>query len=144
MLTNEAEVGYRIQKLRNKSRKSLAKYKYDPVAYVKEKLEYIPWKSYTKDQYGQKEILQLYIDSIRIQEERRDYELGLITLEECTLYDPNKPVIKYISIDAGHSVGKIIILIYFLIVLFILMLLLLLKYAIFFGKKLEHKERVKG
>jgi phage terminase large subunit len=74
-------------------------YRFDPERYIKEKLGYSVWS-------GQQSVLTAYTLALRQQHERRDYENGLKTEEQLETWKPGQVVQNWISVDAGHNIGK--------------------------------------
>jgi len=83
----------------------LIKYRYDPEAYIVEKLGWKPWKG-ENGHPGQAEIIEAYVLALRQQHERYDLENGLITEDQLKYYKPGEPIKWRILVEAGHTVGK--------------------------------------
>ena len=80
--------------------KSVAElYRYDPVAYVRDRLGWEPWEA-------QRDVLEAYIHVIHQQEEQRDFELGLIERRRLEWWAPGDVIKRHIRISSGHGIGK--------------------------------------
>jgi hypothetical protein len=76
-----------------------AKYRFDPERYINEKLRYDLWR-------GQEDVVAHYARTLRQLHERRDYERGAKTIEQLEYWQPGETIQNWISVDAGHNVGK--------------------------------------
>jgi hypothetical protein len=73
-------------------------YRFDP-GYIQQFLGWTPW-------HKQSEILDAYILALRQQHERYDFEQGNITLDDLEYWRPGQIIQNWLSVDAGHNVGK--------------------------------------
>lgn len=76
-----------------------APHRWDFNGYVEDVLEGHPW-------HKQTEISDSYILALRQQHEKRDYEAGLLPLDDLEFWQPGQIIQNWIGIDAGHTVGK--------------------------------------
>lgn len=83
----------------------LAKYRFDPHAYIGEKLDWTPWRG-TQEQPGQAEVLDAYALALRQQHERDEYDNGTRSLVELTCWQPGQVIQNQIRVEAGHTIGK--------------------------------------
>lgn len=90
---------------RIRAEKQAEEYKYDPARYIQEKLGWTPYKG-ENGLTGQQEVLDAYALALRQQHERRDYENGLLEESELRYWQPGEVIRNWISVDAGHTVGK--------------------------------------
>lgn len=74
-------------------------YRFEPQRYIEEKLGYHLWS-------GQAAIVGHYQLALRQLHERRDYERGRKTIEQLEYWQPGETIQNWISVDAGHNVGK--------------------------------------
>lgn len=97
------------------SRSSFDHYRFNSIAYVREKLGMEPWRGVTgctcsaRDPHshpGQAEVLEAYDLVMRQQFEREDLEAGRIKPEQLTVYNPDKPIRIWFRVPGGHSTGK--------------------------------------
>jgi hypothetical protein len=79
--------------------------RFDPEAYVRKRLHYTPWAG-AHGATGQAEILAYYALVLRQLHERRDYEQGLKSEAELEYWTPGREIQNWISVDAGHNLGK--------------------------------------
>lgn len=78
--------------------------RFDPATYIKTRLGYDLWSS----EYGtsQADIVAHYALVLKQLHERRDYEQGRKQADECMYWQPGQTIQNWISVDAGHNVGK--------------------------------------
>ena len=76
-----------------------------PIAYIEEQLGWTPWEG-DEQHPGQVEIVEAYRHSIRQQQERRDFNDGLLTESQLRYWTPGEPIRNEIHVQAGHGVGK--------------------------------------
>ncbi len=81
------------------------RYALNPVAYIREKLGWEPWRG-TPEAPGQVEVLEQYELAIRQQLERHDFEQGRVTAEQLQHWQPGETIKYRIRVEAGHTVGK--------------------------------------
>lgn len=74
-------------------------YKWDFNGYVENFLGGQPW-------HKQTEIAGSYILALRQQHEKRDFEAGLLPLDDLEYWQPGQVIQNWISIDSGHTTGK--------------------------------------
>lgn len=86
-------------------RDPLADYRYRPWDYIREKLGWEPWAG-TKDEPGQREILEAYVHALRQQDERNRFEAGDLAEADLMHWHPGEPIRNQLRIEAGHTVGK--------------------------------------
>lgn len=84
---------------------SMLKYRFEPAAYIREVLKWNPWSG-TPDRPGQQQVLDAYALALRQQHERRDYEHGKLPPDQLRYWQPGQVIQNWISVDAGHTVGK--------------------------------------
>jgi len=80
--------------------------RYDPAAYVKQRLGWTPWASGDPSRPGQQEILDAYVLAMRQQHEKYEYDNGRLKPSELVYWRPGDIIQYYLSVDAGHGVGK--------------------------------------
>lgn len=80
-------------------------YRFDPTAYISEKLGYEAWHS-DRGAVEQGDIVAHYSHVLRQLHERRDYEQGKLTAAQLEYWQPGETIQNWISVDAGHNVGK--------------------------------------
>lgn len=80
-------------------------YRFDPVAYVKDKLKYTPWAG-QNGATGQVELLEYYGLVLKQLHERKEYEQGEKEEHELIHWKPGQEIQNWISVDAGHNLGK--------------------------------------
>lgn len=78
-------------------------YRYTPIDYITKYLDWTPWGDADS---GQVKILDAYTLALRQQHERYDYEQGNITADQLEYWQPDEVIKSWISVDAGHTVGK--------------------------------------
>lgn len=74
-------------------------YKWDFLGYCRDILGSTPWSQ-------QQEIADAYILALRQRHEKRDFENRKVVLDDLEYWRPGQVIQDYISIDAGHTVGK--------------------------------------
>lgn len=82
------------------------RYQFEPVKYIKEKLHWTPWSGKEHGAVGQVEIIEAYTLALRQLHERGAYERGEIAIEALQYWRPGEVIQNWISVDAGHGVGK--------------------------------------
>lgn len=82
------------------------RYAYDAAAYIREKLGWRPWRGDGKERPGQDEVLDAYVLALRQQHEKAAFEAGEATADELRYWQPGQVIQNWISVDAGHTVGK--------------------------------------
>jgi hypothetical protein len=83
-----------------------AKYRYNVIQYVEERLGWSPWRGNGSGRPGQAEILEAYELSLHQQHERKDFNAGVITREQLKYWTPGQRIKTHFAVDAGHNVGK--------------------------------------
>lgn len=83
-------------------------YAFKPNEYVEQFLGWKAWKAVRpeKGEFGQYEILELYALTMRKLIERDAFDRGVLTEDKLKVYKPGEVIKNWISIDAGHNVGK--------------------------------------
>lgn len=81
-------------------------YQFEPQKYIAEKLKWEPWQGESDDRPGQTQVLDAYRLALLQLHEKQDYENGRLGLEELQYWQPGQVIQNYISVDAGHTVGK--------------------------------------
>jgi hypothetical protein len=71
----------------------------DTTAYITQRLGWTPWAK-------QREIIDAYELALRQQHERDAWEQGELALGELRYWQPGQVIQNWISVDAGHNVGK--------------------------------------
>lgn len=84
---------------------SMLKYRFEPASYIRDILQWNPWSG-TEERPGQQQVLDAYALALRQQHERRDYENGRLPLDQLKYWQPGQVIQNWISVDAGHTVGK--------------------------------------
>lgn len=79
--------------------------KFDPNAYVTKRLGYTPWRG-SNGATGQAEILDYYALVLKQLHERKDFEQGIKSESELEHWKPGQEIHNWISVDAGHNLGK--------------------------------------
>lgn len=82
-----------------------APYRYAPAEYIETFLGWTPWSG-GEETPGQCEVLDAYVYSLRQQHEKRDYDAGILQLEDLEVYQPGDTIKNIIRVPAGHGVGK--------------------------------------
>ena len=91
------------------------KYRFRPWDYVEEYFGWTPWEGNGLEEPGQKEIMEAYVEVIRLQIQRRELEAKLKQhFDKYGVADPelakelhNLPAPKrWLRIEAGHTIGK--------------------------------------
>jgi hypothetical protein len=80
-------------------------YRFDPSAYIREKLGWTPWSG-SAAAPGQEEIIDAYALALRQMHERRAYEAGHVEAHELQDWQPGQVIKNWIRVEAGHTVGK--------------------------------------
>lgn len=100
----KAELEYR-KRTTGKDENPFARYRFDPVRYIVEKLGWHPWAG-DVEHPGQVEVLDAYVLALRQQHERLAYEAGEVGRGDLVYWQPDAPIRNRIRIEAGHTVGK--------------------------------------
>lgn len=74
-------------------------YQFEPANYIVKRLGWTPWSK-------QYEIIDAYELALRQQHERDAWERGEIALDDLEHWQPGQVIKNWISVDAGHNVGK--------------------------------------
>lgn len=82
-----------------------ARYRFDVVGYIADKLRSEPWKG-SENNPGQVEALKAYELALLQLHERDDWEQGRKTTGELQHWQPGQIIRNRIRIEAGHTVGK--------------------------------------
>lgn len=77
--------------------------RFEPGRYIRERLGYDLWHG---DKTSQIDIVDHYALVLKQLHERRDYERGLKSEGELIHWQPGQTIQNWISVDAGHNVGK--------------------------------------
>ena len=86
----------------NNAFKELETYRFRPLDYIVEKLQWRPWSGNP----GQVELLDAYTLALQQQLERREYESGRLAFRDLRYWKPNTTIKNRLRIEAGHSIGK--------------------------------------
>jgi hypothetical protein len=81
------------------------RYRFDPQAYIKDKLGYTAWRG-ENGATGQAEVIDHYALVLKQLHDRRDFERGEKQPAELEHWQPGVEIQNIISVDAGHNVGK--------------------------------------
>lgn len=81
-------------------------YRFRPIEYIKEFLEWEPWAGSSDERPGQVEIVNAYTFALQQQFEKRDYEAGRLRKSHLKYWQPGQVIQNYIRMEAGHNVGK--------------------------------------
>lgn len=84
----------------------IARFQFDPQGYMVEKLQRQPWAGESDSKPGQTQVLDAYRLALLQLHEKRDFENGRLTLDQLQHWRPGQIIQNYLSIDAGHTVGK--------------------------------------
>src|SRR5689334_14562557 len=95
----------RRQRSRRGNKDEFEATRFDPRAYIINRLGWEPWAGDGRHP-GQQEILDAYVLALRQQHERRDYEAGLKSAEQLEYWQPGQVILYRLRIEAGHTVGK--------------------------------------
>jgi hypothetical protein len=79
-------------------------YQFDATGYIKEQLGFDVWRG--QDGTSQADIVDYYEKVLRQLHERRDYEHGDKAVDQLIDWQPGQVIQNWISVDAGHNVGK--------------------------------------
>jgi hypothetical protein len=82
------------------------KYRFDPLAYIHDKLNWLPWQGEGDSKPGQVEVVRAYEKALRQLHEKQDWELGKIADDDLKHWTPGEVIKNFIRIEAGHTVGK--------------------------------------
>lgn len=82
-----------------------ARYRFDPLRYIQEKLRWEPWRG-DSEHPGQADILDAYALALRQQHERRAYDAGQLAAADLQSWQPGQTIQNQIRVEAGHTVGK--------------------------------------
>lgn len=85
-----------------------ATYRFEPERYVREKLGWSPWRG-DGLHAGQAEIIDAYALALAQQHEQRDYAAGKLAEDALTHWQPGHVIQNQIRVEAGHTVGKCVI-----------------------------------
>lgn len=83
----------------------LVDYRFAAVAYVEDKLGWTPWSG-TAERPGQVQVIEAYELALKQLHERDAWEKGELATEALQWWRPGQIIKNYISVDAGHTVGK--------------------------------------
>ena len=86
-------------------KQDFTEYRYEPARYIREKLGWTPWSG-TAEQPGQQQIIDAYTLALQQQHERRAFEMGELTEDQLTVWQPGVKIQNWIRVEAGHTVGK--------------------------------------
>jgi hypothetical protein len=79
--------------------------KYDPAAYIRDRLGWEPWSG-DDEHPGQQQIIDAYVLALRQQHEREGYEAGELDIANLLYWQPGQVIKNRIRVEAGHTVGK--------------------------------------
>lgn len=77
--------------------------RFEPAAYIRRRLGWEPWAG-ADGHAGQTEVIAAYTLALRQQHERLKYEAG--EEYDAEIWQPGQVIKNWISVDAGHNVGK--------------------------------------
>ncbi len=83
----------------------LARYRFDPDAYIAERLGWQAWSG-KADAPGQRQILDAYALALRQLHERDDYEKGRLAESQLEYWQPGQAIQNVIRVESGHTTGK--------------------------------------
>ena len=89
----------------------LARYQFEPEAYIQDKLGWTPWRGAAGEGGevaipGQADILDAYALALRQMHEKSAWEQGEILPGDLQYWQPGQAIQNYIRVEAGHTVGK--------------------------------------
>jgi hypothetical protein len=93
------------QEQEKRLQKQLLRYRYDPVSYIQDKLEWTPWAG-DGEHPGQVELLDSYALALRQLHERYDLEQGKITEASLKYWKPGQVIQNRFRVESGHGIGK--------------------------------------
>ncbi len=126
----KAELKARTQKKSKKREGPYKVYRFNPFGYFDSKIDITPWsirpqtieeREHLEDYarklfpyrnidinnlYGQKEIMEQIVLAMVQQHEQDDYRNGRKTVDELKYWKPGMVIQNWVSVDAGHNVGK--------------------------------------
>jgi len=85
--------------------KRFERFRFDPTAYIEEKLDWEPWAG-EGGHPGQVEVIDAYTLALRQLHEKDDWEQGLRSAEQLEYWTPGQSIQNRLRIEAGHTVGK--------------------------------------
>lgn len=103
-LSSQQEAQLRLAQ-RKLARLRTGNYRWEPGAYIKERLGWEPWSG-SQDAPGQQQILDAYVRALRQLHERDDYEKNLVSESSLQYWKPGQVIQNVIRVEAGHTVGK--------------------------------------
>jgi hypothetical protein len=80
-------------------------YRFAPEKYIEEKLGYKAWRG-ENGATGQAEVIDHYRVVLLQLHERLDFEQGKVGIDDLQYWQPGEVIQNWISVDAGHNVGK--------------------------------------
>jgi hypothetical protein len=80
-------------------------YRFDPSAYIQNKLGWLPWSG-DEATPGQQQILDAYTLALRQLHERDAWEKGELLDGQLKYWTPGEPIQNVIRVEAGHTTGK--------------------------------------
>jgi hypothetical protein len=80
-------------------------YRFDVHSYIQNRLGYTAWRG-ENGATGQAEVLDYYELVLKQLHERRDFEQGKVELNQLRYWRPGQEIQNWISVDAGHNLGK--------------------------------------
>lgn len=103
----QAEAQRRIAQRRLEKRrgKDSDRYRFNPSAYISEKLNWQAWSG-SDTIPGQQQILDAYTLALRQLHERDGYEKGELTEAELEYWQPGQVIQNVIRVESGHTTGK--------------------------------------
>lgn len=81
------------------------RYRFNPSAYIQEKLGWLPWSG-VGEVSGQQQILDAYTLALRQLHERDGYEKGELTESQLEYWQPGQVIQNVIRVESGHTTGK--------------------------------------
>jgi hypothetical protein len=100
-----AKAELELRKRGGRDRSPFARYQFDSLGYIREKLRWQPWAG-AAEHPGQAEILAAYTLALKQQHERRAFEAGELVADALTCWQPGEVIRNQIRVEAGHTVGK--------------------------------------
>lgn len=82
-----------------KDTRRFSSYQFNPVGYVQDFLNWQPWSK-------QAEVFAAYELALHQQHERDEFEQGKLALDDLEYWQPGQVIRNWLSVDAGHNVGK--------------------------------------
>ena len=110
--SSEAVIRMRAQAAQARRRKQkeaagqLARYRFEPERYIRERLGWTPWSSGDPARPGQREIIASAQHALEAQHERRAYQRGHVGEDDLEAWAPGEIIQNTVRVPAGHNTGK--------------------------------------